>query len=187
MGSHAPRGHAVPLEERPIAVTDDSSARPLIGPIDHLGLTVPDLEAAVEFYTAALGGRLLYRLGPFDSRELSEGGVDWTEAHVAVPDARYDIAMLGFADGPLIEFFEYVRPEGRGAAPRNNDVGGHHIAFAVTDLAVAVAQVVANGGIAQAGPIVVPAGADDSGSWPAIEVNYVLDPWGNQLELVHYS
>ena len=50
-----------------------------------------------------------------------------------------------------------------------------------------IGDVVAHGGIAQAGPIVVPAGADDSGSWPAIEVNYVLDPWGNQLELVHYS
>ncbi|RZI96283.1 MAG: VOC family protein [Microbacterium sp.] len=163
-----------------------SAHRPLVGKIDHLGLTVPDLEAAVAFYTNALGGRVAFRLGPFDSRELTEGDGDWTAEHVVVPDALYDIAMMAFGDGPLIEFFEYKRPVGRQEAPRNNDIGGHHIAFEVADLDAALAQVVAHGGIAQAGPIVVPAGDDASGSWPAFSVNYVQDPWGNQLELVYY-
>lgn len=161
-------------------------ATPLIGAIDHVGLTVPDLAAAVEFYTKALGGRVRFRLGPFDSRELSPDGGDWTQDHVAVPDALYNIAMMGFGDGPLIELFEYLRPEGNRVPPRNNDAGGHHIAFVVSDLAAALAQVVAHGGTAQAGPIDVPAGEDSNGSWPAFSVNYVVDPWGNQLELLFY-
>ena len=167
-------------------MTDQTPSTPLIGAIDHIGLTVPDLDAAVDFYTKALGGRELFRLGPFDSRELSEEGQDWTAEHVAVPDALYSVAMVGFADGPLIEFLEYVRPEGSQVAPRNNDLGGHHIAFEVMDLDAALAQLVANGGSARAGPIVVPAGEDATGSWEAFTVNYVQDPWGNQLELVYY-
>ncbi len=160
---------------------------PLIGAIDHIGLTVPNLEAAIEFYTRALGGRVLYRLGPFDSRELSEDGSDWTSDHVVVPDALYHVVMMGFGDGRPIEFFEYARPAGATKAPQNNDNGGHHVAFVVSDLVAAIEHVVAQGGVAQAGPIVVPAGHDESGHWPGIAVNYVLDPWGNQLELVEYA
>lgn len=168
------------------ASSTNTPASQLVGAIDHIGLTVPDLAAAEEFYAKALGGRVMFRLGPFDSRELSTDGVDWTEAYVAVPDALYNIAMMGFGDGPMIEFFEYLRPEGNPVPPRNHDVGGHHIAFVVSDLAAALAQVVAQGGLPQAGPIDVPAGSDASGSWAAFSVNYVTDPWGNQLELVYY-
>ncbi|OJX67070.1 MAG: hypothetical protein BGO95_10080 [Micrococcales bacterium 73-13] len=164
-----------------------TAAPPLIGAIDHIGLTVPDLEAAIEFYTKALGGRVLYRLGPFDSRAMSEGDEDWTGTHVAVPDALYNIAFVGFGDGRPIEFFEYLRPAGNPSAPRNNDVGGHHIAFVVSDIPKAVEQILAHGGTEAAQPILVPAGEDESGAWPGIEVNYVLDPWGNQLELVRYT
>jgi len=154
--------------------------------IDHLGLTLPDLEAGVRFYQDALGGRVLFRLGPFDSRELSGEGQDWTGEFVGVPDAYYDIAMMGFGDGPMLELFEYSRPVGSTQPPRNNDVGGHHIAFTVSDLEEALAAVVAAGGTALTGPIVVPAGGSDAETWPAMTVHYILDPWGNQLELVYY-
>lgn len=155
--------------------------------IDHIGLTVPDLDAAIEFYTKALGGRVLYRLGPFDSRELSEGGEDWTETHVSVPDALYNIAFIGFGEGRPIEFFEYLRPAGNPEAPKNNDVGGHHICFVVSDLQESLDKVLANGGTQARQPIPVPAGEDEFGAWEAIEVIYVLDPWGNQLELLKYT
>lgn len=162
------------------------STPPLVGAIDHIGLTVPDLDAAIEFYTKALGGRVLYKLGPFDSRELSEGDADWTDEHVAVPDALYKIAFIGFGEGRPIEFFEYQRPAGNPNAPKNNDVGGHHIAFTVSNLAQALEQVLAHGGTQAKQPIPVPAGEDEFGAWDSIEVNYVLDPFGNQLELVQY-
>jgi glyoxylase I family protein len=158
----------------------------LIGRIDHLGLTVPDIDAAIEFYSTAIGGQLAFRLGPFDSRELSQGDEDWTAAHVRVPDALYDVAMMSFAGGPSIEFLQYKRPQGRTEPPRNNDAGGVHIAFEVSDLDAAIERVVQHGGVAQAGPIVVPAGSDENGSWAAFSVNYITDPWGNQLELVFY-
>lgn len=152
--------------------------------IDHVGLTVPDLDAAIDFYARALAARQLYRLGHFDSRELSADGVDETAATVAVPDALYRLAMLALPDGTLLELFEYTRPVGRKTPPRNNDLGGHHIGFRVADLAAALARVVDAGGTALA-PITVVGGSDETGEWPTLEVNYVLDPWGNQLELVY--
>ena len=38
--------------------------------VDHVGLTVPDLDAAARFYCDVFGGHELYRLGPFDAAEL---------------------------------------------------------------------------------------------------------------------
>jgi catechol 2,3-dioxygenase-like lactoylglutathione lyase family enzyme len=34
--------------------------------VDHVGFTVPDLDAAIEFFERALGADLLWKLGPFD-------------------------------------------------------------------------------------------------------------------------
>ena len=53
-------------------------------------------------------------------------------------------------------------------------------------LADAVALVADCGGRPLAGPIEVEAGSSDAGHWPAQRVHYVLDPWGNQLELIAY-
>jgi catechol 2,3-dioxygenase-like lactoylglutathione lyase family enzyme len=37
--------------------------------VDHIGLTVPELDKAAKFYCEVLGGHELYRLGPFDAAE----------------------------------------------------------------------------------------------------------------------
>src|SRR5688572_30060510 len=47
-----------------------SQGLPGLTRIDHAGLTIPDLEDAVAFYTGVLGGTELYRLGPFDAAEI---------------------------------------------------------------------------------------------------------------------
>jgi catechol 2,3-dioxygenase-like lactoylglutathione lyase family enzyme len=148
---------------------------------DHVAITVPDLEAAVEFYCTAFGAHELYRLGPFDSRELPAGadGKDWTEAHVNVADARLRIAMLQLAPNLKLELFQYDRPADRGKEPpRNCDAGGHHLALGVENLENAVNALVQGGLRVMSGPIEVPL---PSGT---LRVQYFLDPWGNQLELV---
>lgn len=167
---------------------DGSDRRRHIGSIDHVGLTVPDLDAAVDFYRRAVYARELFRLGPFDAREMpASGDGDWTAAHIGVADARFNVAMLGFESGALLELFAYDRPDDRGTMPpRNCDLGGHHIAFEVKDLSAAVDHIVQCGGRALAGPINVEAGQDSKYKWPALQVNYVLDPWGNQLEVIFY-
>src|SRR6516164_770210 len=77
--------------------------------VDHIGLTVPNLDAAVKFYCDVLGGYELYRLGPFDAAELPRiaDGRDWTEAHINVAKARLSIAMLSIGPNLMLELFQY--------------------------------------------------------------------------------
>lgn len=153
--------------------------------VDHIGLTVPELEAGVRFYADVFGATELYRLGPFDADELPRmpDGRDWTEAHINVANARLSIAMLHIAPNLMLELFEYGRPPDRSAMPpRNCDIGGHHIAFKVAEIEVAKAYLAEHGCTVMAGPIVL-----DQGPCAFLKVNYVLDPFGNQLELVEYD
>ena len=64
--------------------------------VDHVALTVPDLDKAVAFYCEVIGGKELFRLGPFDAAEIPRmpDGRDWTDAHIDVAGARLTLAML---------------------------------------------------------------------------------------------
>jgi catechol 2,3-dioxygenase-like lactoylglutathione lyase family enzyme len=151
---------------------------------DHVGLTVPDLEAAVAFYTRAFDARELFRMGPFDAADLpgSADGRDWTETHVNVPDARVCFAVLELAPGLRLELFAYERPaDVRSDAPRNCDVGGHHLGLQVDDLETAM-DVLRGRGVTVLEPIVI-----EEGPMAGTRSAYVVDPWGNHLELVAYA
>lgn len=152
--------------------------------VDHVSLTVPDLDAAVDYYTEVFGAELDYRMGPFDAAEIPpmEDGRDWTAAHINVPGARLEIAMLKLAGGTGMELFEYALPaDAATKPPRNCDVGSRHLCLEVEDLDAAVAHLKDNGCTPMAGSIDMTDGpCPPSRSW------YVLDPFGNQLELVEY-
>lgn len=153
--------------------------------VDHAALTVPDLDDAVKFYCEVVGGTELYRLGPFDDSQIPplEDGRSWTEGHVNVAGAKLTIAMLQIGPNLMLELFQYDSPTDRSTTPpRNCDYGGHHIAFKVDDLDAAKAYLGNNGCQVMAGPIVL-----DEGPCAGLRVNYFLDPWGNQLELVEYE
>lgn len=159
-------------------------ALPGLRRVDHVSLTVADLDAAIAFYCDAFGAELAYRMGPFDARELprTADDRDWTEAHVNVGDARLRIAMLRLAANLGMELFEYERPQdARRAPPRNCDVGARHLCLEVGNIEAAIAHLESKGCRALAGPILMQGGpCPDSKSW------YVLDPFGHQLELVEY-
>ncbi len=153
--------------------------------IDHIGLTVPDLEAAIDFYTRIFGAALAYRMGPFDAAEIPpmEDGRDWTEAHVDVAGARLTMAMLKLGPNLMIELFEYNKPsDASKKPPRNCDIGGHHLAVKVALLEPAIQHLKANGCRALAGPIVM-----DEGPTAGSRAQYLIDPWGNYIELMEYE
>lgn len=150
---------------------------------DHIALTIPDLDAAVAFYTDAFDARELFRMGPFDAADMprSSDGRDWTDTHVDVPDARLQFAVLELAPGLQLELFAYERPtDARADAPRNCDIGGHHVGLCVDDLEAAT-SVLRDRGVTVLEPIV-----SDEGPMAGTRSAYVVDPWGNHLELVAY-
>jgi catechol 2,3-dioxygenase-like lactoylglutathione lyase family enzyme len=74
--------------------------------IDHVGLTVADLDRAVEFWCGRLGLRLLGRVtetGPDIASLLGEDSVE------------LEIADLDAGDGRIIELIRYIRPAGQPA------------------------------------------------------------------------
>jgi methylmalonyl-CoA/ethylmalonyl-CoA epimerase len=103
---------------------------PLLTRIDHVGIAVRDLDAAVDFYTATFGLRVVDR-GAHEDQGVHE-------------------AMLHVADGPpgasYVQLLEPLAPEtpvGRFLARHGEGV--HHIGYGVTDIAAALDDMRAKG------------------------------------------
>jgi len=143
--------------------------------VEHVGLTVPDIEAATAFFVDVLGAEMLFEVGPFSSDD------DWMKAHLGVhPRAVIRrLRMLRLAMGASIELFEYSSPDQDQQRPRNSDAGGHHLAFYVAEMAAAVEHLRRNGIEVLGEPTTLTEGASAGLTWV-----YFLAPWGLQLELV---
>ncbi len=145
--------------------------------LDHVGITVPDIDAAQAFLVDVLGFEYLYHLGPYRDDDGT-----WMAEHLNV-DARATIPEIRFfrlGGQAILEVFQYTAPEQRAEAPRNSDVGGHHVALYVDDLDAAVAYL-RDQGVTVLGEPTVSKGAHEGQRWV-----YFLSPWGMQFELVSY-
>ncbi|CAA7625037.1 VOC family protein [Magnetospirillum sp. SS-4] len=144
---------------------------------DHIGFTVPDLDEAVAFFVDVIGCEPFYELGPF----RSDG--DWMATHLDVhPRAVMKrLKFLRCRNGSNFELFEYDSPDQNRAQPRNSDIGGHHLAFYVDDMDVAVAYLRSQGVRILGEPTVRTNGPNGGQTWV-----YFLSPWGMQLELVSF-
>ena len=144
--------------------------------LDHVGVTVPDLDEAHAFFVDVLGCEYMYELGPF-----ARGG-EWMTSQLGVePDTvmrRLRFFRLG--GQAVFEVFEYDAAHAATVPPRNSDVGGHHLALYVDDLDVAVAHLRARG-VEVMGEPVASGGPSEGQRWI-----YFRAPWGLQLELVSY-
>jgi catechol 2,3-dioxygenase-like lactoylglutathione lyase family enzyme len=149
--------------------------------VDHISRTVSDLESALDFYIRVIGAELHFRLGPIDAADLpkSSDGRDWMAAHVGVAGARLTLAMLRLPQGSHFQLVQYDKPTDRnGYIPRNCDLGGHHLALRVDNVDKAVAYLSAHGCKALETIEI------DSGPLAGKKNVYVLDPFGQQLEIV---
>lgn len=146
--------------------------------VEHIGFTVPDIQAATLFFTDVIGCEFVYALGP-----IGDGTGDWMPLHLNVP-ANVRVKELRFfrcGFGPNFEIFEFDGAERSPAQPRNCDVGGHHLAFYVDNFAAACAYLRDCGVQVQGEPTVRVDGPSAGQTWV-----YFLAPWGMQLELVSF-
>lgn len=143
---------------------------------DHIGLTVPDIEQAHDFFVGVLGCVHVYSLGPF----LPNG--NWMAEHLNVDrdTTMREIRFYRCANGSNFEVFHYETAAQNTVLPRNSDIGGHHLAFYVDDLDTAVAYLESKG-IRVLGNPTASTGPSRGQRWV-----YFLSPWGLQCELVSF-
>jgi catechol 2,3-dioxygenase-like lactoylglutathione lyase family enzyme len=83
--------------------------------LDHVGLVVPNLDAAIHFFEQALGARLLWRVGPFK------------ETPTGVPIDNATLAMLRLGPNSDVERQVFVADTQRKESPSNIDIGAGHL------------------------------------------------------------
>lgn len=110
--------------ERPSSAVDIRALNVLA--IDHVGIAVPDLEAAIAFHTTVLGGTLAHR------ERNEEQGVDE--------------AMIAFGDGAQVQLLAPLSPESTIARfLERSGPGLQQLAFRVPDVRAAAQQARAAG------------------------------------------
>jgi catechol 2,3-dioxygenase-like lactoylglutathione lyase family enzyme len=144
---------------------------------DHVGFTVPDIEAATRFFVDVIGCKLVYEIGPFQS----DG--DWMQVQLGVDPRAVirSLRMFRCKNGSNFELFEYALDGMSAVPPKNSDVGGHHLGFYVEDIEAAVDYLKSRGIAVQGDIVTMQEGPSKGLNWV-----YFLSPWGMQLELVSY-
>lgn len=155
--------------------------------IEHVGITVPDIEAASEFLEAAFGAEVIYDLHGSGSPEAMDEYADSEQDQLGIrPGASWVASrMLRLGNGANVELFEFADDERRPAVTAS-DIGIQHLAIYVDDIDEARQKVIDAGGKALSGPYVLrglegSANGDDGNRW-----NYTLTPWGSIVELIAF-
>jgi catechol 2,3-dioxygenase-like lactoylglutathione lyase family enzyme len=141
--------------------------------IDHVGITVSDLDRALGFYRDLLG------LSVLTDSTLSEPEV---ADLLGLDSVQLRIVDLDSGDGRVVELIQYLQPKGTRIDYESADPATAHIAFTVDDLA-AVRERLVQGGttIVSRRPITI---SEPGGSFDGAICLYVRDPDGVILELV---
>lgn len=139
--------------------------------VQHIGLTVGDLDVAVAFYLAMTGGTLegpFERIGPGVDRVTGHRGAIVRQALVLPPEG-----------GALIELLQYSGIPVSQIDPDNAHVGAVHVALEVADLEAALATAAGLGYRALSDPIV-----GGTGPLEGFRLLYVLGPDDVRVELL---
>lgn len=145
-------------------------------PIHHVGATVPDIDAAIDWYSRIMGFRLIS--GPFDLKPDPQGGDQ--PGDVLGPKLKHlRIAHMATGNGVGFELFEPIDPP---FEPREHMVefwrgGFFHICVTDPDVAGLAAKIEETGGqrLSQIWP--------DRPPDETFLMCYCADPFGNVLEI----
>lgn len=142
----------------------------LVTGVNHVGLTVEDLERSIAFYTTVFRCEVVMR-------QEKQGG--YLAAIVGYPDADVKMAHLRLPGSEhRLELFEYRVPR---SAPRDLEpryVGNAHICFVVSDLNRVYGELVRRGVDTFSPPVEVDTGVNKGGA-----SLYLRDPDGITVEV----
>jgi catechol 2,3-dioxygenase-like lactoylglutathione lyase family enzyme len=145
--------------------------------VNHVGITVGDINAAIDFYVSALELELV--AGPLHC-DTTTAGADRRADVFGDRWGGMELAHLITTNEGGVELFQFLEPPVE--RPEENfrywRIGPHHVAFTVADVPASVERIVAAGGKQRTAVYDVHAGAF---------ICYCEDPWGNVIEVVSTS
>ena len=145
---------------------------------DHTGMTVPDMNQAVSFFTDIVGCEKIMSFGPF----ADDKGTFMTDLLGVDSKAVIEtITQMRCGHGSNIELFKYTAPDQKTIQQKNSDIGAFHIAFYVDDIKAAKAFLDSKGVPTRLGPLPV-----EQGPATGQAILYFQSPWGLQLEAITY-
>ena len=143
--------------------------------VDHIGLTVGDLDRSVEFYCTVLD--CVVR-----ERAVIKGAE--VETLTGVAGAVIHTADLDLPQGGMLELLQYLGPNPTVLAQRRFDAGHSHIAFTVNDVDATRVRALSAGALDCSLPVTL---NEPGSSWDQARVCYALDPDGRTIEFVQRS
>ncbi len=145
---------------------------------DHTGVTVPDMDQAVAFFTDILGCQKAMSFGPF----ADDKGTFMTDLLGVDSKAVIEnITLMRCGFGSNVELFKYTAPDQKTLNQKNSDIGAFHIAFYVDDIKAAKAFLDEKGVATRLGPLPV-----EQGPAAGQAILYFQAPWGLQFEAITY-
>jgi len=139
--------------------------------MDHISVTVSDMERSLAFYRDLLGMEQIetHRLeGETISKMAGKEDVIMEVVRLQAPESP----------GMLLDLQEYVRPQGKVSDGKLGDVGHSHSCFGVPDMAQAYQELKAEGVKFVSEPVSFDLG------WAVVHVVFFEDPDGYILELM---
>ena len=145
---------------------------------DHVGIMVPNIEEAIDWFRDVMGASAPLTFGPFSdpTGNLMHELVD-VDRRAVIPQ----ITQLRVGHSANIELLEYKAPHQDRRLPTNSDFGGHHIAFYVRDIDKAVRYMESRRVEKLLGPFPI-----TSGPAAGQTINYFRTPFGLFIEFISY-
>jgi len=158
-------------------MTPDASMAGNVRGIDHIGITVPDVEAATRFLSQAFDAAVVYDTV---ADGLPRRQPEDLAATVALNQTQRVIAtrIVRLGDSANIELFEI-----KDTVPGVHGIGAlglQHFAIYCDDISEVLRRVLAAGGTQLRGPNPL-FGAEEG---PGNAMHYVRAPWGTLIELI---
>lgn len=154
--------------------------KPLRG-INHVGVTVPDIEAATIFLIDGLGAQVIYE--SHSASQPPAGGPELDQSLNLMAGTRLIAArMIQIGIGPEIELFQLKADEQHEAA-RPSDFGLQHLAIYVDDMVEAIRRFEVAGGkmFSQPNEILFPKEQGEGNLFC-----YGQTPWGMMIEFITF-
>ncbi len=143
--------------------------------LDHVGLTVRDLERSVQFYCTVLDCIV---------RERAVITGPEVESLTGVSGAVIHTADLTLSNGGMLELLQYLGPAATVLVQRRSEAGHSHIAFSVDDVDATRMRALNAGALDCSLPVKL---NEPGSSWDQARVCYALDPDGRTIEFVERS